>query len=102
MSRPVICAKCGRTVLCEYDGDNYVGFCVCGKVTAFRLVGEDPEPEPKAERTVGVRVEYTDPDRGLTEWRFFEDTDKANAFIRECEQEHLQVWVVPITEEVEE
>lgn len=79
-----ICGKCGREVVCEYDGDSYVGRCnYCGQFKAYQYCpkpdAEIPAPKPKL---LGVQVDWwdDDPERGRSGTESFEDPDEGCAF----------------------
>lgn len=80
-----ICSKCYRPVVCEYDGDSFVGQCTwCGKITAYQYCPKEDEPaEPeKKPELLGVQVDWwdDDPERGRSGSKSFEDPDEGCAF----------------------
>ena len=74
-----ICGKCGREVVCEYDGDSYVGKCEwCGQFKAYQYCPKEELPAPKP-KLLGVQVDYWE-DEGRRGTESFEDPDEGCEF----------------------
>ena len=77
-----VCSRCYRPVVCEYDGDNFVGQCTwCGKFTAYQYCPKEDEPaEPeKKPELLGVQVDYWE-DEGRPRTETFSDPDEGCDF----------------------
>lgn len=100
-----VCGKCGREVLCEYDGENYVGQCTwCGQFKAYQYCPKEEEPKPKVKpKLLGVQVDWwdDDPERGRGGSKTFEDPDEGCDYAKELESKHYNTIVWPIWEELE-